>query len=307
MRAGFLSFFFLVPLGYTAAAYNPALAWFAFGAAACMHGLVSLGLSMYYHTGPVGAVLDMLYFTVMTLGFTWIMAGGFFRVRTAYRFIITALAGMLTFFGLAFLTRNEQGLAGLMRSQAEALASAYVASSTADAVWTSLLTPEKILESLTAAVLRGGALISILFHLFISRQAAFAVTRLFRRQHRTGELAGFHTPVNTIWVLSFCLPAIVIARLAGAEIPEIALWNLLVICGILFLAQGGGIALYTLARWPLSPFVRFMCNVLIIVVIFSPGINFLALGGLLLLGIAENWLPLRRAAKQNGSASTPGL
>jgi hypothetical protein len=51
--------------------------------------------------------------------------------------------------------------------------------------------------------------------------------------------------------------------------------------------------------------MRLLGNFLIILVIFSPGINALALAALVLLGIAENWLPLR-ALKTDGPASTPG-
>lgn len=76
MRTGFLSFLFLVPLGFSVAAYNPAAAWFAFVLAAILNGALSLGFSLYYHTGAVGFGLDTLYFTVLALGFTWIMAGG---------------------------------------------------------------------------------------------------------------------------------------------------------------------------------------------------------------------------------------
>jgi uncharacterized membrane protein YedE/YeeE len=80
----------------------------------------------------------------------------------------------------------------------------------------------------------------------------------------------------------------------------------LVVCAILFLAQGAGIVLFTLARRTMPPALRLIFNILIIIVIFSPGINTIALVALMFLGIAENWLPLR-APKQDGPASTPGL
>jgi uncharacterized protein YybS (DUF2232 family) len=102
------------------------------------------------------------------------------------------------------------------------------------------------------------------------------------------------------------LAGVLIARLAGFVIPELAAWTVLMVCAILFLAQGVGIVHFTLTKRPMPPPLRFICNVLIVVVVFSPGINTVALAGLILLGIAENWLPLR-APKRNGPASTPGL
>jgi hypothetical protein len=45
---------------------------------------------------------------------------------------------------------------------------------------------------------------------------------------------------------------------------------------------------------------------LVILLVFSPGINAAALGVLVLLGIAENWVPFR-APKPDGGSSTPGI
>jgi hypothetical protein len=52
--------------------------------------------------------------------------------------------------------------------------------------------------------------------------------------------------------------------------------------------------------------VRLFFNVLIILLIFSPGINAFVLVGMILLGIAENWVPLR-TPKPNGPPSTPAV
>jgi hypothetical protein len=315
MRTGFLSFLFLAPLGFSAAAYNPAAAWLAFVLAAILNGALSLGFSLYYHTGAVGFGLDTLYFTVLALGFTWIMAGGtngngrfFPRIRTMYRFIAGSVAGAAALLIIGYVTTSSAGFAALVQSQAEMLSSAYISSSGADAARRSFLehflTPDNVMEAVTFIALRGGALASVFFLFFINRQASLGLAWIFRRRRPARSLSNFHVPANAIWGLSLSLAAILLGKIAKAAIPEIIAWNVLAVCVILFLAQGGGIALYTLGRRP--PLMRLLCNVLIIVVVFSPGINALALGLLILLGIAENWLPLR-APKQDGPASTPGL
>jgi hypothetical protein len=308
MRSGFVSFLFLVPLGYSAAACNPATAWLALVSAVVINGVFSLGLSLYYQTGADGLRLDLLYDTVMALGFTWIMAGGtkaaFPRIRTLYRFISAAVTGAAIFLFIAHTTRAGDGFAALIRAQAEWLSAAYVESSGADAARRSflerVLTPEKITEVITAVALRGGALVSVFFMFFVNRQIALSITRIFRRRRSAQSISGFHVPGKTIWVLSLSLAAVLLSRIMQMTIPEIAAWNILALCAILFLAQGLGIALYTLTRRPMPPLVRLLCNILIIVMIFSPGINTAALGFLILLGIAENWLPLRAAGKQHG-------
>jgi hypothetical protein len=72
----------------------------------------------------------------------------------------------------------------------------------------------------------------------------------------------------------------------------------------MYLAQGGGIVRHFLTRRLVSPGLRLLLNVAIILVVLSPGINVALLGGLILLGIAEHWAPLR-ALKQEGPPSTP--
>jgi len=312
MRVGFLSFFFLVPLGVCMAAYGPAAVWLGFLFALLGNAIWSLGFSLYYGTGLMGAGTDILYFSVMSLGFTWIMAGSpasFITplarppVRTLFRFIAASIAAALVFLSMVFSLGGDENFSTLIRSQLEAISSSYIASSGTDAAQQAflerLLTPDRIIEVFSMIILRGGALVSAFFLFFINRQAAFAFARLFRRQGRrqwgntTHDLIGFFAPRKVIWVLSLCLPVILLCRVIDLETVEIAAWNILVICVIIFLAQGGGIVLFYCTHRFRSMMMRLLCSLLLIGVVFSPGINVLAVVVLILLGIAENWLPLR--------------
>jgi hypothetical protein len=55
----------------------------------------------------------------------------------------------------------------------------------------------------------------------------------------------------------------------------------------------------------MPPLKRLFLNILVVALVFSPGVNAAALGVLTLLGIAENWVPFR-APKPDGKSSTPG-
>ncbi|MDR0455270.1 MAG: DUF2232 domain-containing protein [Treponema sp.] len=301
MRIGFLSFFFLAPLGVCAAVYGPAV-WLGLVFAMLGNAVWSLGFSLRYGTGLPGIGMDMLYFTVLSAGFTWIMAGSpaaslIPPLRTLFRFIAACVAGALVLLGMIFSLNGDEGFSSLVRSQLETISSSYITSSGMDADQQAFLermfTPDKIIEMFLMIILRGGALVSAFFLFFINRQAACILARLFRRQREnTGnDLTVFFAPRKAIWVLSLCLPVILFCRAVSLETVEIAAWNLLVICAIMFLAQGGGIVLFFLARR--SMIMRLFCSLLFVCVVFSPGINVLALGVLILLGIAENWLPLR--------------
>jgi hypothetical protein len=303
MRAGFFTFFFLVPLGVCAVIFGPVAAWLGAVFAALGNGVWSAALSLRYgglsHIG-----MDMLFFAVLTLGFTWVMAGSPPRpaippVRTAFRFIAASAAGALVFLAVIFSIGNDEAFSAVLRSQIEAIASSYIAASSPDAAQQAFmeqtLTADRIIDIFMMIILRGGALVSALFLLFFSRQMAFILARLFRRQggNASSDLIGFHAPRRAIWVFSLCLPVILLCRIVSLGMIEVAAWNILVMCATMFLAQGGGIALFYLARRPMPMLARFIGMVLFVCVIFSPGINVLALTILLLLGIAENWLPLR--------------
>ena len=307
MRTGFLVFFFLVPLGFCSVAFGPVAAWCSCVCAALGNAVVLAGLSLRHGVALGNAAWGAVYFAVLVLGFTWIMAGnpplrgqqpGVFRVRTLFRFLAAAIVGALVSFGMVSALGREEGFAALLRSQVETITSLYIASSGADAARQTflerVLTPDRIIEILASIDLRGGTLASLSFMLFLSRQMSFLLARLLRRQRENAaDLVGFHAPRRTIWVLTVCLMAIVVFRVIPFAVAEIAAWNVLTICAIMYLAQGGGIVLFTVAYRPMSPLMRLGCGMVLVLLVFSPGLNILALGVLLLLGIAENWLPLR--------------
>ncbi|MDR2370317.1 MAG: hypothetical protein LBD71_02455, partial [Treponema sp.] len=115
----------------------------------------------------------------------------------------------------------------------------------------------------------------------------------------------FHAPAETIWALSFSLLGVLLFRLCAFVPGETAAWNTLILSALVFLAQGGGIFFWVLSRKTRSPFFRLLINFAVIAVVFSPVVNAFVLGLLVLLGIAENWLPLR--AEKTGTSPTPGM
>jgi hypothetical protein len=319
IRSGVMTFFFLIPLGYMAAAYGGRIARRVLIGIIAINTLISLGLCLFFKAPVFAQLLDILYHTVMYLAFFWIMAppeggGSVFRIRTAYRLTVAGIAGALTFLFIMYVSFDTGGFSALVRSQAEMLSSMFAASSGADAARRSFVeryvTPEWVINVVKLGALRGGAVASCLVMFFMSRQIAQSLAWIIRRVRplgsQSGSLRGFHAPHYTIWILSFSLAAILLSRLLGIALMETLSWNVLILCTVFFLAQGGGIILYALSRRSLPPLMRFLFNVLVIVMIFSPGINALALGALVLLGIAENWVPFR-APKSDGPSSTPGM
>jgi hypothetical protein len=308
MRAGVIAVFFLIPLGFCFIVFGQLAAWFSFILAVLGNAVLSVGFSLAYGAGLAGAGIEIAYFAVLALGYTWVMAGNppyiqlpIPHVRTVFRFTAASVAGTLTFLGMVFVVGRMEGLFSVFRTQAEAIAAAFITASGADAAQQAYLertlTPDRIIDTIVGIILRGGALFSFFAMLFLSRQLAYIIARVVRRkgEHFYGDLIAFHVPPRTMWVLIICLPAIMIFRMISLEIAEIAVWNVLIICIMMFLAQGGGIVLFNLVRRPMTGTMRLFTGIFLVFMLFSPGINFLAIGALVLLGIAENWLPLRKS------------
>ncbi|MFP3041937.1 hypothetical protein LQZ19_08960 [Treponema primitia] len=317
VKSSLLGFLFLLPLGVVAYYFNAKTAWFA--------ALLAVLGNFAFSLPAIGA--DVFCLAALIAIFTWITspperAPAFFRMPVVYRIMAGSVLATLVFALVIYSMRDDQELFSVFRQQAEALASLYAASSGADVVQRSLteqyMTADTILKTLGDLAIRGGILMSWALLFFISCQISLVITwlvrrivqrsspRILQRMWPNGLLVNFHLRAECIWALSFSLLAV----LAGVSLKlaplEIVGWNILVICIILYLTQGGGIALFFLTRVFIPPGMRFFLNLFILVLILSPGINVVFLVGLVLLGIAENWVPFR-APKTNGSPPTPGV
>jgi hypothetical protein len=310
IRSGFLLLFFLAPLGFIGFRYNAKSAWACFGLAAAANSLFVLA-NVLVRNGPAGEMLwDIVYFTVTGAVFTWIAVparnGGGFGIPGAYRLTAGSAAASVVFIGLFFRAAGDQAFYAVLKRQIDAVVSLYV-SGTSDVVQNALLeslTPEFVLDAMKGIILRGGAVVSSAVIFTINRQVGMVSNRLFGGTYRGGSLSAFHAHPHLIWALSASLALIVGTRMLDWVWPEVIAWNVLVLCAVLYLAQGLGILQYFLARPATPPFVRLLLPVVFIIVIFSPGLNAVFLGAVILLGIAENWA-LFRAPKKDGPPSTP--
>jgi hypothetical protein len=316
-----LSFFFLVPLGFAAAGYNGRTAVLAAFTAILGNIVFVLNLFLFWGQGGLELLGDLGFFSLVTVIFTWIVSppgavSRVLRIPGAYRLLAGSVLVFLAFLLLVLTGEGRAGFQGLLHAQAEALSSFYIAASSPDAAERSLLerhlTPEALVEAFRFIALRGGGLLSSALIFFVSRQMGRFLARVIRRREAGGSVLQFRTEPGLIWVLSGALALILLFRLAGAgrgsggAALEIVLWNILVLCAILYLAQGWGILAFFLARAPVPPLVRLLLTALFVALLMRPGINAVILGLIVLLGIAENWVPFR-APKPNGPSSTPGM
>ena len=131
---------------------------------------------------------------------------------------------------------------------------------------------------------------------FLNRQVTISSVYLINKKRIGRPLNQYYAPPFTIWVLSGALTAVLLTSVLRIKPLEIISWNVLAISVILFLAQGAGIVTHMLLKR--SAAVRIAVCVIACFLVISP-LSAIAVVLLLLLGIAETWLPMRKVRVEN--------
>jgi len=293
---GYFIFVFLLPLTLAAFWGGPKTAWASGILAVTANALVFTWFYLYQGASLFIVGWSALYYTVMVLIFTWINVplGKIMIFRdTTYRMVAGAAFCTLVFVPLfLWIMKNDQ-IRSLITRELEAFGSLSGTSDISDSAIA------EGMSSRISVILRGGIPISCLVFWWVNRQFGLLFSRIFRHDRvlQTGNFLGFRAPFMFIWVLSFSLGAILIGRIWKIELLDICGWNILALSAILFFVQGAAIVMHMILRLP--PMLRIIINVGIIYLFFRPGVNQVLAGLLVLLGIAENWVPFR-VPKQQG-------
>lgn len=306
--------FFLVPLGVVAQMSGAVPVALAAVLTVVLNWVVGFILAPEARMTAVGVAVDTAYFGVLVGTFCWAIYGAYGlgrrgKFRRAYRISAAAVVSSLALIPVAYLARRDEGLVAFMREQAVAIADMYKSAAGADVVQRSIveraMTPETI-TSLFTAVLTHGAVFAHAAFFAVSWRISLSIAALRRPYLRNvAPLVAFRNDFPLIWVLI----ASILTTLASFLLPSAYLsipgWNLLLLCALLYGAQGLGVIAYNLARPGVPRLVRFVAFFLILITLFRPGINAFVLLVIAGIGVAENWLPLR-APKTPEPPPTPG-
>jgi len=330
--------FFLVPLGFFVRFGNKSSRQISIAVALGILGNTFAGLISGSLTGMTsgffyGIMADTLYFAILILVFIWAVHPKPFlirgiQIRTAYRLALASFIASLALLPLVWLARRDEGLVAFITSQAEVLATAAKEAAGADVVQRSLLERELSADTLTSlmamALSRGASLGHMVFLSLSVRIAdtilafrarvrfAKALTNGTADQHTMNlrilsppSLSGYRNSPYLVWVLISTLVTVLGSFVFKIEYLEIVSWNLLSVCAFLYLAQGLAIVSFNLARPGVPRMLRPLAAFMTVLLLFRPGINAILIVALAIIGVAENWLPLRVVGKTE-PPPTPG-
>jgi hypothetical protein len=287
LRTGVLAFFFLAPLGFIAYRFDYKIAWMAFFLAVLGNLVLALGARSSRGVSLTDTFWDTIYYGIMAFIFTGIVAPPPAlqdKYKGAVRFFCGSCLGALLLALLFLQVSSSQVFLEYINYLLEVIFQINPPSSS-DVVNNAVLgvlSAEVILEAIKIVMLRGGSLVSCILLFAVCRQTGFLFARLSLRKvtaasPRTSSIASFRVDPMVIWVFSASLFLVVVTGVTRLEFLEIILWNILVLCVILYFTQGLGILQFFLSRFALSPFPKVFFLVVLVVVLFSPFLNVLLL------------------------------
>ena len=292
IRTGFAMLFFLLPLGFVGYGWGPKTLWSSLVFAISGNSLLTLfmGLSLQIPGGDM--VLEMLFYISMALAFAWIILPideKSLSLSGAFRLAIGALVCNMVFLALFTRTFQTPEFQEIIRNQIQLIASIYNIGSSQNM----LFEIDSLMDLLWNFIIRGGALFSALAVLFVNRHFSITLIRFFGGPRRDRVFSRFHVHPHIIWLLSFTVILILVSNIFNWTMFGIILSNIMTLCFLMYMAQGLGIIQFYTLKSGFPSFLRFLLPIIFILLLFSPVINFLLLGSIIILGIMEHWVKIR--------------
>ena len=309
IRTGFAVMFFLLPLGFIGYGWGPKTLWTGLIFAVLGNFLLTLIFGFTFRIPGLDMFWDILNFSVLAASFAWLilpLEQNSYQIPGAYRLAIGASLCTVVFIAFFQKIFDNPLFYDSIKSQIESIAAFYFSGNAQDAKNTiqDSIDIDRLMELMKDMIIRGGALFSSIVMLFINRQLSVFIIRLFGGPKRKKVFQNFHVNGRVIWLLIFSIALALVSRSLGWTAFGIIMWNIIILCVLMYLAQGFGIMGYFMSKPGFPPFIRFIVPVVFVFLLFSPVINAIMLGIIAILGIVENWMSFR-VMNISGPPSTP--
>lgn len=221
----------------------------------------------------------------------------FSGLRRLYRLFIATAAAVLVFVPVFLILQQNEVFTEAVSSQINVIAGVIFGegSGTYDSeVVKTYLGDEGILGYMKSFYMKSAAAMLFLI-LFICARASEVI--LFRLQRRKAlPLTEFMVPGTLLWPMLLAAVGMLVEifELVNLGYASPIVWNAGLIMLFVYGLQGLGIIRSLLSRYKLPNSLRLMIEVTLIVLLLMPGLNYIVIIGLPVLGISETWINLRK-------------
>lgn len=247
-------------------------------------------------------IIEMMIPVLLMLGMFFIIdiIPGISGLRRLYRLFIATAAMVLVFIPVFMILQQNEVFTEAVGSQINAIAGVFFgegADTYESEVVKTYLGEEGMLGYMKSFYMRAAA---AMFFLILLISARTSEVILFRMQRRNAlSLMDFRVPENLLWptLLAAVGMLVEIFELADLGFASPVIWNTGLILLFVYGLQGLGIIRSLMGKFKLPNGLRLMVEIFLILMLLMPGINYVVIIGLPVLGISETWINLRKSIR----------
>ena len=244
-------------------------------------------------------VIEMIIPVILMLGMFFIIdiipvISGF---RRLYRLFFATAATVLVCFPVLLILQNNEVFSEAVKSQINAIAGLAMGDGSGtyeSEVVKSYLGEEGFIGYMKSFYMKSAAAIYFLVLLISVRAAEIVQGRI--KHESVLQLTDFTVPDLLLWPTLLAAVGILVEifDLVNLGYASAVIWNVGLILIFVYGLQGLGIIRSLFVRFKFPQSLRLMVEVLLMLILVMPGVNYIVIIGLPVLGVSETWINLRK-------------
>ncbi len=303
---GMLIFFMTLPLYVLSARRNSRVVMTAALSVLVINLLIDVwNMRAVTDTGLKWAVivLDMMIPVLLTLGLFFVINifPGMTGKRKLYKLFAATVFSIVISLPVFFLLKNNELFISAIEEQFTAMGSMFFNSENRNfetELMQTYFDGETFLEYLKGFYLRSIVFIYFALLAGLTRMGDVLLARFSRR--KLLNIRDFKLPEFLLWpfLISVALLAVEVFELFSFSYFSPVIWNVGFILLLLYGLQGLAIMRSLYVRIRIPPGLQLMTEFIFILLLFMPGVNYIVIIGIPLLGVSETWINLRKPMKE---------
>ncbi|MDC7225641.1 MAG: hypothetical protein PQJ61_02625 [Spirochaetales bacterium] len=244
-------------------------------------------------------LIEMVIPVLLMLGMFFVIdiIPGISGFRRLYRLFIATGAAVLVFVPVFMLLMRNEVFIEAVGSQITAIAGVFLGegSETFESeVMKTYLGEEGILGYMRSFYMRSAAAMLFLILLIGARASEMIMFRL--QKTKVLPLTEFRVPLSALWPMLLAAGGMLVEifELVDLSYASPFIWNAGLILMFIYGLQGLGIIRSLFGKFNTPHGLRVLVEMILVIILMMPGVNYIVIIGLPVLGISETWINLRK-------------